>query len=140
MSIRDYGVNDYGLLLREDTMKRLASAICKDYTEEEYLEDPYSFNEVITDSIAEYIFNFTGEAVKIRDNGEDDWMTPNCSEYYDDDFLYYIPLSRYPSLFNAAYTGIGEVVEELKRTAGRYLPSDFDYRSDIRHIIGTYYG
>ena len=30
--------------------------------------------------------------------------------------------------------------EEMKSKIGEYLPEDFDYRSRICHISGTYYG
>ena len=33
-----------------------------------------------------------------------------------------------------------EIVEELKSKVGEYLPEDFDYRKNIRHISGTYFG
>ena len=140
MSMRDYGVNDYGLLLTEETMEHLASVMCEDYTEDEYKYDRFSFNDDVVNKLCEYISSFSGEAIKIRDNGDDDWMSQNCAEYYNDDVIYYIPLYRYPSLFSAAYADINEIVDEMKGRAGAYLPSDFDYRGNLRHIIGTYYG
>ena len=33
-----------------------------------------------------------------------------------------------------------EIVDEFKSKLGKYLPEDFDYRSRISHICGTYYG
>lgn len=36
MSMREYGVNDYGLLLSDETMRRLASRLCDEYSEEEF--------------------------------------------------------------------------------------------------------
>ena len=42
MSMRDYAVDEYGLLLDEKTMKALAKKICEGYTDEDYDEDPYA--------------------------------------------------------------------------------------------------
>jgi hypothetical protein len=35
---------------------------------------------------------------------------------------------------------MGEIIEELKEEVGQYLPNDYDYRKNIRHIIGTTFG
>ena len=36
MSMRDYAVNDYGLVMTKDMLKTICSKYCPDYTEEEY--------------------------------------------------------------------------------------------------------
>lgn len=140
MSVRDYGVNDYGLLLTEETMKILASKICEDYTNEEYEAFKYEFNDVVVDHLCDYISNFDGEAIRIRDDGSDDWYANNSSEFFSDDTIYFIPLMNYPVLFKPAYASMDEVVAEMKDKVGEYLPDGFDYRNYIRHIVGTYYG
>ena len=141
MSMREYGVNDYGLLLTDDTMKLLASKICEDFSEAEYAEDKYGFNEVVEEKIgSEYISEFSGDAVQIRDDGTDDWFSPGNYEAFSGDTIYYIPFNRYPNLFGAAYENMSEIVDEMKRKVGEYLPLDFAYRDAIRHIVGTYYG
>lgn len=141
MGMREYGVNEYGLVLSDETMRHLASKLCSTYSEAEYEENKYDFNEAVEYKLpCEYISTFSGDAVKIAEDGVDDWFSPGNYESYDDDMIYYIPFNRYPTLFSAAYANMREVIEEMKRKVGKYLPSDFDYMDNIRHIVGTYYG
>ena len=35
---------------------------------------------------------------------------------------------------------IDELIEEVKAVVGKYFPEDFNYRAQLRHITGTYYG
>lgn len=44
------------------------------------------------------------------------------------------------ALFKAAYKDMNELIDEFKSDIGEYLPEDFDYRANIRHIVGTYFG
>ena len=137
MSMRDYGLADYGLVLSRETMKILASKMCIDYSDEEYEEDEYGFNETVVDRIgAEYVSDFTGEARIITAEGFD-----GCDEVsYCADTLYYIPCKHFPSLFSRAYCTIYSIVREMSERVGKYLPSDFDYIGNICHIVGTYLG
>lgn len=138
MSMRDYAVNDYGLLMTVEMMQMIASKVCKDYTDEDYKDDPWSFNEEICDKgIAEYISSFTGESTEINDDGSFNW---GIGEYYDDDVIWYAPTKNISTLFKAAYKDMNEMIEEFKKRLGEYLPADFDYRKYIRNISGTYYG
>ena len=138
MSMRDYAVNDYGLLMTEETMQMIVSKVCKDYTEEDYKDDPFGFNEAIyNEGIVEFISSFTGESIIINDNGENLWGN---GEYYNDDVIYYVPTKNISTLFKAAYNNIDEMIEEFKGKLGKYLPAEFDYRKHIRNISGTYYG
>lgn len=138
MSMRDYAVDDYGLLMTKEMLKVVASKVCDDYTEEAYEEDAWSFHEELYDKgIVEYIGSFTGESIIVNDNGENIW---SVSESYDDDMIYYVPTSKISTLFKAAYKDMNEMIEEFRGKLGEYLPDDFDYRKYIRHISGTYYG
>lgn len=133
-----YGVNDYGLLLSDDTMKYLAAKICDDYSDDEYKEDKHSFNDAVVETIGlEYISEFSGDAVRIAADGSDDWYSENN---FSGDIIYYVPFSHYPNLFNVAYSDMKSIINEMKGKIGKYLSEDFDYRSNIRHIVGTYYG
>ncbi len=135
MSMRDYAVDDYGLLLTEETTKIIASKVCDDF------EDigEYEYGDALYEKgICEYIGDFTGEAGILFDNGLNDWMSNG--EMYDGDQIYYIQVSSYPTLFKAAYENMDALIAEFKEKVGKYLPEDFDYRSHIRHIVGTYYG
>lgn len=138
MSMRDYPVNDYGMLITEEMLRTIASNVFDDYTEEEYENDTWSFIDYMYDrSIIEYISEFTGGAICIKDDGTDGY---EIIKTYSDDEIFYIPASRISTLFNAAYNGIGEMIEEFKNNVGKYLPDDFNYRPYICHIVGTYFG
>lgn len=137
MSMRDYGVNDYGLIVNEETMKLLASNAVDGYTEEDYEEDSgYYADQLYEMGIIEYISEFTGESTEIGDDGNNLWSS---GEQYDCDSIYYVSLLNYSTLFKAAYKSMDELVNELKERIGEYLPEDFDYRSNVRHIVGSYY-
>jgi hypothetical protein len=133
--MRDYAVDDYGLLLTEETMKIIASKVCDDFEDME--EDEYG-DALYEEGICEYIGDFTGEAGVLLDNGLNDWISNG--EMYDGDRIYYIQVSSYPTIFKAAYENMDALIAEFKEKVGGYLPDDFNYRANIRHIIGTYYG
>lgn len=135
MSMRDYAVDDYGLLLTEETMKIIASKACDDFDDME--EDEYG-DALYEKGICEYIGDFTGEACILLDDGLNDWM--RSGEAYDGDRIYYVQVSSYPTIFKAAYENMDALIEEFKEKVGEYLPEDFNYRANIRHIVGTYYG
>lgn len=138
MSMKDYAVDDYGLLMTREMLKMVASNVCEDYTDDDYEDDEFAFNETLYDEgLVEYIGSFTGEAIAINENGENIW---GDSESYDDDYIYYIPTNTVSTLFKAAYSNVDEMIEEFKEKIGEYLPDDFDYRKYIRHISGTYFG
>lgn len=138
MSMRDYAVDDYGLLMTKEMMKMVASKVCVDYTEEDYDEDEYAFNEELYDmGIVEYISEFSGEAIAINDNGENAWCD---SEYYGCEMIWYVPAKKISTLFKAAYKDMDEMVDEFRCRLGEYLSEDFEYRKYIRHISGTYFG
>ena len=135
MSMRYDAIDDYGLLLTEETMKIIASKVCDDFDNME--EDEYGY-ALYYDGICEYIGDFTGKAVLILDDGLNDWT--RSGESYSSDQIYYIPVSSHPTLFKPAYESMNAVIAEFKKKVGEYLPEDFDYRSNIRHIVGTYFG
>lgn len=135
MSMKYCSVTDYGLVLDDDTIKVIASKVFSDYDESESAYDlGYDLYE---NGICEYISEFTGDIATL-DNGSIYWG----SEYkeYNADCIFYVPLSRYPTLFKNPYNNMEEIIDELKSRIGEYLPEDFDYRNNIRHICGTYYG
>ena len=132
MSMRDYAVEDYGMIIDEEAAKEICHRMFDDFDDEG--EDLwYALYET---ELCEYIGEFTGEAFRINDDGKPDWT----GDSYDFEALCYLPLSVYPSLFRGAYGNMGDIIEELKDKIGKYLPDDFDYRSRIRHIVGTYCG
>lgn len=138
MSMRDYAINDYGLVMTREMLKTICSKYYREYTEEKYNDDEYSFNDALyEEGIVEYISGFTGEAMVIDDNGSDDY---NSSEAYNDDTIYYVPNQNYGTLFKAAYANMEELEIEFRNKFNKYFPDDFDYRKHICHIVGTYFG
>lgn len=135
MSMRDYAVDDYGLVLDEGIINDIASQIFEEYTENADVHWGY---ELYEKGICEYISEFTGEAQELTDDGVYTWG--GDSKDYRCDTICYVPTSKYPTLFKQAYSSMDEIIEEFKEKLGKYLTDDFDYRSNIRHICGTYYG
>lgn len=133
MSMRDYAVSDYGLLLDEETVKAIASKVLDDYTE----EDDMAYG-LYDKGICEYISEFTGESLPIREDGRVSWN--DDGENYRCETIVYVPTSNFPTLLKKAYENIDEIVNEFKGKLGEYLPDGFDYRGKIRHISGTYFG
>ena len=138
MSMRDYAINDYGLVLDGETMKLIASKVIDDFVDVDDDEECGDWGYELYDyGICEYIVDFTGEAQEIDDNGYY-WISDSIS--YSSDAICYVPVSNYPTLFRKAYNNMDELVEEFKDKIGEYLPKDFDYKSRIRIICGTYFG
>ncbi len=137
MSIREYGIDDYGLMLDDAAIEHIASKFCGDYSKEDYLRDKWDFIDALSGDIFEMCSNFSGDAVIISDEGYCDWGNVVS---YSDDCIFFVPLVHYPLLFSAAYKSIEDIVSEMKRKVGKYLPPDFNYRDNIRHIVGTCYG
>ena len=135
MSMRDYAVYDYGLLIDEETMKTIISKLDIELEDDDYMDLEYILYE---EGICEYISEFTGEAQAVNDQGYCEW---GCeSQYYSSDKLVYVQASNYPTLFKKAYDNMEELVDEFKLKLSKYLPEDFDYRSRICQISGTYFG
>lgn len=138
MSMRDYAVDDYGLVLNTNDLHILSVNLIEDFTEEEWETEKYGYIEAVVDKLGiESISEFSGEAFTIKDNGESDWSN---TDIYSGDAIYYVGTSSYPNLFKQAYKDINELIEEFKKKIGKHLPEDFDYRSSVRHIVGTYFG
>jgi hypothetical protein len=131
--MRTYAYEDYGLVLTEETMKM----ICKKAFIDDPVEDELYGMALYDSDICTCAGNFTGELFPITDKGKDNWDT--SEDIYDDE-VYYVSINKYPSLFESAYNDIDEMVAEFKEQLGKYLPDDFDYRANIRHIIGTTWG
>lgn len=135
MSMRDYAVDDYGLLLTEETMRTIASIVCDDFEDME--EDEYG-DALYNEDICEYIGDFSGETFRITDDGYHEYG--RNEESYCGDQIFYIPICSYSTLFKPAYKNMDELIVEFQEKVGEYLPEDFDYRANIRHIVGTYWG
>ncbi len=123
-------------------LNMLAERVCEDYSEEKWNSsafDRYDYiYEVVEKLDLQYISEFVGEATLVEDDGESGWC--DSIYYSSDDTIYYVPLSYYPNLFKAVYTDIGDIVNDVKEKIGKYMPDNIDYRANIRHITGTYFG
>lgn len=135
MSMRDYAVDDYGLVLDNETVHLIAFKLFEEYEAEDGEHGDWKY-DLYEEGICEYISEFTGEAQQVNEDGTYWWGN---SESYSCDTIVYVQ-ARYPTLFRKAYDNMDELVEDFKNKLGQYLPEDFDYRSRICHISGTYYG
>ena len=133
MSMRYYAIEDYGLVLDDKALRFICDKMFADDPVDEGDETCVLYEAEIIDLFDE----FTGEAFCINDNGDDVW---DRSTSYSCDEVPYVPLRKYPSLFGAVYKDFNEIIEELKEKIGEYMPEDYDYRANIRHIIGTTFG
>lgn len=133
MSMREYAAEDYGLVLDNEAMRYICNKMFKDEPVEEGDESGALYETEVCNLFGE----FSGEAFCIRDDGSD---TYNGSTNYSCDEVVYVPLKKYPSLFSTAYKDFDEIIDELKEEIGEYLPEDYNYRVNIRHIIGTTFG
>jgi hypothetical protein len=131
MSMRDYAVDDYGIIIGEDEFA---------YMSEHYdgEGDKSCYYDVLED-LAEYNGEFTGEAHLINEDGTTDYGGRNTLSF-SDDATWYFSIPKWGTLFKVAYNNMDELVQDMKEKYGKYLPPDYDYIKNIRHIIGTYYG
>lgn len=132
MSMSDYAVCDYGLVLDNETMKYVARKVCIDYSDD--MDLAY---ELCYQGICECITEFTGEALPINDRGYPEY---GYGEPYSNDQIVFVQVGRWPTLFKRPYHDMDDLIEDFKNRAGKYLPEDFDYRNHIRCIVGTYLG
>lgn len=115
MSMRTYGVNEYGLYVSAEALE--------DYAEKHEL-DVY---EVAEEAGLVYFSDADGEGVSLF----------NDNEFSVDEYFYIGCLNKYPSLFEQAYKDKEEVLEEVKEKFQKYLPVDYDFESNVIHYMGT---
>ena len=140
MSMQDYGVNDYGLLVDYETLKLMTEAkLGDDFDPDDFWGGEVSYaTDFYEDGILEYIGDFTGQSCRIDDDGRDAWGGE--VENYREEWMTYIPCDRQSTLFERAYRNVDEIIEEMKQKVGELLPDDYDYRKNIVHVVGTYFG
>ena len=139
MSMQHYAVNDYGLYLDFETLKYMASKFCKDFTPEAFADDEWSYlEELYEKGLVERMSEFTGEAMIINDDGTPEWGVTHATYGYDE--CWYAGTYKQPRMFGAAYKDMDELIEEFRDRIGEYLPEDYDYRSNLCLICGTYFG
>lgn len=126
MSMHEYGYSDYGMIID--------NAAEKEILERGEYED---LSELWEDGRCQYVSEFTGTAYRLNEHGDPTWSEDYM---FDDDQLYYVGLGKEPSLCRQAYSSVYEIVEELKNNLNDLLPDDFDIRSRLCFIAGTYFG
>ena len=138
MSMRDYAVEDYGIVLRKDDLKRICAKIfSEEFTEDDWETDPYGFIESLQDRIDLCSCgDFTGEAIAIGRDGRDQYWN---SITFSGESLYYVAIRKYPTLFKGAYECFDDMVDDFKIMMSEYTSEDFDF-TNVRHIVGTYFG
>lgn len=123
MSMNEYGFFDYGMIID--------SVAAKEILGRGGYED---LGELWDEGRCQFICEFTGAAHCLDDYGHPSWK----GDYiFEDDELYYVPLSRTPSLCCQAYSSVDEIVEETKFNLNDLLPEDFDIRNRLCLIEGT---
>lgn len=135
MSMRDYGVDDYGIVL---------NGLCDREGKHPDFDEDW-LEEMHEDEIIDAQTSFTGEAAPLSDQGHPDW---SHEDYFNDETLYYLSLKKSPMLFKRAYKDMNELMDELvesynaARKADDRLPelTREELRSMLRYISGSYNG
>lgn len=134
--MHDYPLSDYGFVLSDETLRTIGRQMIPNF-------NPYE-GWTITDVIEE--LEDRGYEIQIVGNfsGGTYAITPDEMEFdydmYTDETLYYIPLDRTPKMFDVAYKNMDEIVNEIKDKIGEYLPDNFSYENNLKHIVGTTWG
>ena len=133
MSMRDYSAHDFGYVFTEEMIEQLIDKLQPNNIESG------DTHEMATYMGLEYIGEFTGEAIHLNENGDDDYNNDTIT--YSAESIFYFPIGSHSSLFQAAYQSPEELARSMKYSYGKWLPDDFEeiYKG-VRHIVGTYFG
>lgn len=124
--MRIYGIDEWGIILGDNEI--------------EYIEMKFPEDELrdIVESAGGFIINGTEvEARPVDKEGFDD--TPELYRIGYEDVAYILPLTKYPSLYQAAYSSYDEMVYEMRKQYEDCLPPDFDFGRNVVHIVGNDY-
>ena len=137
MSMRDYAVEDYGIVLNTSDLKKICMKLYNDCTEDDWEEDCYGFIARLSSVIDLcQCGEFTGEAIAVRRDGRDEYLD---TIVFSGNSLYYVAIKKYPTLFEGAYSCFDDMVADFKKALSKHVPNDFDF-TNVRHIVGTYFG
>lgn len=134
MSMRDYAVDEYGMVLNEEEIYKIAKVLIptQEWAEEDWDDaDTWEFVDRLDDIMSSYS-EFSGEALIVKENGENDWDKNTI--YRNGDSIFYIPLTKYSTLLTAAYNNLEEAKNEIRERICNAVDVE------IHHIIGTYFG
>lgn len=127
--------------------EQLATDIMNSYLTQEAREEEIGSD--IVESIAnilekndltfDYIGNFEGEANPFwSDTDQERTSRMEWHEYFGDT-VYYLPLSKNPSLTSAAYNSIDEIVNEFRNDLKGFLPDDYPIEDHMYIISGVFF-
>lgn len=136
MSMRDYAVHDFGMIIDEETGLMICQALGHEFDKNDEDISGEISDVLYENGIVDMIGQFTGEAIAIQSTGYEDFSD---TIFYNDEAIMFVGL-RFPTLFKAVYKDVTDIIIDLKSKVGKYLPDDFDYRKNIRFIVGTYWG
>lgn len=114
MSMREYAVRDYGVLIYEEDLL------------EEYLEE-YENNGYI--DVLENYSDFEGEMM---------FLDPSRPHTYSPgEYFFFGQSERFPSMFSRAYNNYEELKTELKDNYSKFVKEDFPWDDRIVELNGT---
>ena len=127
MSSKDYSVNDFGYVFNAEMIDKIIEKVKPKNIQ---TGDTYEMAEIMG---LQYIGEFTGEAIRLDEVGDDDFRDDAWS--YSADSIFYFPIGAYSSLFKAAYQSKEELALCMKSSYRIWLPDDLDeIYNGIRHI------
>lgn len=137
--MKDYSISDFGIIFCTKELEYAALILKAEDNNFEYLDENGDIDEYcVAESIdLEQVSSFTGDAVLVDIDSNYDYGNVVS---FSDETIIYANVQKWSTLFKAAYSSMSEIVDEMKKNYGMYLPCDFDYKSNIRKIVGTYYG
>ena len=136
--VQNYAFVDYGMYLNDETSRILAKTVCG-FEKADWEEDSSECIQAVYEKLCDVISvvgQFSGVVAPVNSDGSVLW---DDEIEFDNDTVYYIPLGKEVHLFKAPYENIDEIVAEFKEKIGKYLPSDFDYTSNLYRVFGTFW-
>ena len=124
MSMREYGVVDFGMIIEAE----LGKSICKKFEVEALYE--------LEDENICSLSDFCGCIRKINENGS----LFGEGESLTDESLYYFSTSLAPNFIKGAYSSVEEIAEEIALKAKDYLPEGYPIKDHLCFIYGTIFG
>ena len=141
MSMKNYSVCEYGLVLKPEVLREIASRIFDDFSQEEWEINSCAYISDIVDCQGfNYISEFSGEIIPFFIEKNEEKLLWERSVSYDCKSIVYIPTLKYPKMFSSAYNNAEELISEIKKNVEELLPTDFDFMQNIYLIVGTYMG
>ena len=138
MSVREYGTFGRGLIIPDPLIEKIARQ-CKEWDDEAYGDDPNCFFEENRTLEGKQVLSFTECSGDFFDLDDINYKFFKGEEV-DEEYFFIIELDKQPSLYKQAYKDEDEVVEEYKKSVGKYFPEDFDYKKYLVSYHGTYWG